>query len=125
MEPIRRFWDAATAVDPAAAALDEGRRFPLCRPGPLARLFEEAGLAEVATRPIEVPATYRDFDDYWEPFLGGQGPAPGYCVSLPPGRREALRAELRERLPGGGRGPISLVAGAWAVRGAVARGRAP
>ena len=48
-----------------------------------------------------MPTVFRDFDDYWSPFLGGQGPAPGYCVSLPEERRAALRERLRATLPGG------------------------
>jgi SAM-dependent methyltransferase len=117
MELIRRFWDAAAALDPAAATLDEGRRFGLCRPEPLAGLFRDAGLVEVAGRPIEVPTRFRDFDDYWTPFLGGQGPAPGYAMALDEGRRAALREELRARLPVAGDGSIPLVARAWAVAG--------
>jgi SAM-dependent methyltransferase len=115
MELIRRFWDAAAALDPAAAELDEGRRFGLCRPGPLARLFEDAGLAEVGVRPIEVPTRFRDFDDYWSPFLGGQGPAPAYAIALDEPRRAALREELLARLPVAADGSIPLVARAWAV----------
>ena len=83
MQLMRRFWDAATALDPSAEELDEGVRFPICRPEPLAALFADAGLEAVATRPIEVATVFADFDDYWSPFLGGQGPAPGYCMSLP------------------------------------------
>jgi len=123
MEPMRRFWDAAAALDPAAAALDEGRRFPICRPEPLAGLFRDAGLAEVEVRPIEVPTRFRDFNDYWTPFLGGQGPAPAYTVALDEPRRAALREELRARLPVAPDGSIPLVARAWAARG-VARPRA-
>ena len=117
MELMRRFWEAAAALDPAAASLDEGRRFPICRPEPLARLFGDAGLAEVEVRPIEVPTRFRDFDDYWTPFLGGQGPAPGYAMALDEPRRAALREELRARLPVAGDGSIPLVARAWAVAG--------
>jgi SAM-dependent methyltransferase len=117
MELLRRFWEAAAALDPAAAALDEGRRFPICRPEPLARLFGDAGLAEVEVRPIEVPTRFRDFDDYWAPFLGGQGPAPGYAMALDEPRRAALREELRARLPVAPDGSIPLVARAWAARG--------
>jgi hypothetical protein len=117
MELIRQFWDAAAALDPAAAGLDEGRRFPLCRPGPLAALFAGAGLAGVATRPIDVPTRFADFDDYWSPFLGGQGPAPGYAMSLDPQRRSALREALRARLPAAADGSIALTARAWAVKG--------
>ena len=120
MELIRRFWDAAAALDPAAADLDEGRRFPLCQPEPLAGLFRDAGLAEVAVRPIQVPTVFRDFDDYWTPFLGGQGPAPGYVLSLDGAGRAALREELATRLPAAADGSIALAARAWAVAGTAA-----
>lgn len=121
MELMRHFWDAAVALDPGARDLDEGRRFPLCRPGPLADLFREAGLAEVETRAIDVPTVFRDFDDYWAPFLGAQGPAPGYAMSLDEARRAALRERIRAGLPTGADGSIHLVARAWAVRGRKAR----
>jgi SAM-dependent methyltransferase len=117
MELMRRFWDAAAALDPAAAALDEGTRFPVCAPGPLATLLRDAGVAAVATFPIDVATVFRDFDDYWSPFLGGQGPAPGYAMSLPEERRAALRERLRADLPAGPDGSIRLGARAWAVRG--------
>jgi SAM-dependent methyltransferase len=120
MELMRCFWDAAAALDAAACELDEGRRFPICMPEPLAAVLRDAGLAAVATRPLEVPTTFADFDDYWSPFLGGQGPAPGYCVSLPDSRRAALRERLRATLPAGPDGRIALLARAWAVRGMVA-----
>jgi len=114
---MRLFWDAAVALDPAAAALDEGRRFPLCRPGALAERFTRAGLARVETRAIEVPTEFRTFDDFWTPFLGGQGPAPGYVASLDEPARDALRDELHRRLPHDRDGSIRLTARAWAARG--------
>lgn len=117
MELMRHFWDAAVALDPAALELDEGRRFPMAKPAPLAALFEGGGLSDVVTRAIDVPTVFRDFDDYWTPFLGGQAPAPGYCMSLPEERRVALREEIRRRLPIERDGSIRLVARAWAVRG--------
>jgi len=117
MQLMRRFWDAAAELDPAAADLDEGRRMTGCNPADLEALFAGAGLEEVETRAIDVPTVFADFDDYWSPFEGGQGPAPGYCVSLPPDRRAALRERLRETLPAAPDGSISLVARAWAVRG--------
>jgi trans-aconitate methyltransferase len=117
MEVIRRFWDAARAMDPAAEALDEGARFPICAPAPLARLLRDAGLAEVATFAIDVHAAFRDFDDYWSPFLGGQGPAPGYAASLPEPRRDELRERIRARMPVAPDGSIPLTARAWAARG--------
>lgn len=117
MQLIRRFWDAATALDPAAAGLDEGGRFGLCQPGPLAALFEDAGIERVEVRPLEVPTGFRDFDDYWRPFLGGQGPAPGYATARSDEQRAALREELRARLPVAADGSIPLTARAWAVAG--------
>jgi SAM-dependent methyltransferase len=117
MELMRFFWDAAKALDARAAALDEGARFPICSPGPLAELLEGAGLGAVQTRAIDVATRFRDFEDYWSPFLGGQGPAPGYAMSLPEGRREALRERIRASLPFEADGSLSLAARAWAVCG--------
>jgi SAM-dependent methyltransferase len=117
MQLMRRFWDAAAELDPAAADLDEGRRMAGCNPADLEALFSAAGLEEVETRAIDVPTVFADFDDYWSPFEGGQGPAPGYCVALPAERRAALRERLRDTLPAAADGSISLVARAWAVRG--------
>jgi SAM-dependent methyltransferase len=117
MELLRLFWDTAVELDPAAAPLDEGRRFPLCEPRALVRLWQEAGLVDVQSTGLEVTTTYRDFDDYWRPFLGGQGPAPGYVASLGLERLGALRERLRARLPTQPDGQIALVARAWAVRG--------
>jgi SAM-dependent methyltransferase len=118
MQLMRHFWNAAAALDPAAAELDEGKRFPICASQPLQHLFETQGLTEVRTRAIDIVTHFRDFDDYWNPFLGGQGPAPGYAMSLPEERRARLRERLRESLPAATDGSIPLVARAWAVRGA-------
>jgi SAM-dependent methyltransferase len=117
MELMRCFWDEAKALDPAAAALDEAVRFPRCAPAPLEALFTATGLSRVATRAIDVHTRFRDFDDYWSPFLGGQGPAPTYAMSLPEDRRAALREAIRASLPVASDGSIPLSARAWAVRG--------
>ena len=118
MQMMRRFWDAAAALDPAGAdGRDEALRFPLCRPGPMRALFAEAGLRGVEVAAIEVPTVFRDFDDYWTPFLRGGAPAPAYCVSLDEDRRAALRDRLRGSLPTWPDGSIRLSARAWAVQG--------
>lgn len=117
MALIRCFWDAAIACDPGAAALDEGRRFPLCQPSALEAAFTGAGLADVQTTAIDIDTPFDSFDDYWQPFLGGQGPAPAYLMSLDEGRRETLRAHLRNQLPLQTDGSMRLRARAWAVRG--------
>ncbi|MFI6300156.1 class I SAM-dependent methyltransferase [Nonomuraea sp. NPDC050790] len=119
MDLIRAFWSAAVSLDPGAGALDEGARFPLCRPEPLRALWTEAGLGGVRVEAIEADAVFRDFDDYWLPFLAGQGPAPKYAVSLPEQRRAALRERIRERLPAAEDGSITLRTRAWAVSGTV------
>jgi SAM-dependent methyltransferase len=117
MEMLRHFWAAAAELDPTA--VDEGLRFSLCRPDPLRRLWTDAGLDEAAVDALEVPTVFADFDDYWSPFLGGQGPAPGYTMSLTEEHRQALRESLHGRLPSSQDGSIQLTARAWAVRGSV------
>ena len=115
---LRHFWDAVTAVDPSSVAeLDEGRRFPLCRPDPLRRLWSEAALVEVKVVPIEVRTRFAGFSDLWDPFLPGQGPAPGHVASLAAAARERLREALQQRVPARTDGSIALRARAWGVRG--------
>jgi SAM-dependent methyltransferase len=117
MQLIRHFWDAATELDSHASKLDEGSRFPLCNPNEMELLFRTAGLTSVESRAIDIPTRFRDFEDYWSPVLGGQGPAPAYAMSLAENDRERLRDHLRARLPSRADGSIDLIARAWAVRG--------
>jgi hypothetical protein len=117
MQFMRHFWNAVAALDPVAADLDEGRRFPLCNPGPLADLFQAASLTGVEVRPVDIWTVFEDFEDYWSPFLGGQGPAPGYALSLSEDDRALLRERIRAALPFALDGSIPLMARAWAVHG--------
>jgi SAM-dependent methyltransferase len=117
MQMLRYFWDAAVALDSTATALDEARRFPVCQPNRLEDLWRRAGFADVTSAPITITTDFADFGDYWEPFLGGQGPAPGYVASLTEPARVALREGLRAVLPVAPEGTITLTARAWAVRG--------
>ena len=118
MEFLRCFWDSVAAMDPSAVELDEGRRFPICRPDALESLFREAGLDEVVSDAIEIPTRFSTFAEFWKPFLGGTGPAPFYVASLDPPQREELATRLERSLPREPNGAISLVARAWVVRGA-------
>lgn len=119
MQPHRRFWDAAIALDVAAAAVDQARKFPLCRLEALASLFAAAGLEQVETRTIDVPAEFGDFDDFWLPFVTGGGSVVDYTRSLPAERLVELRELLRQTLPTHPDGRIVLIARAFAVRGLV------
>jgi SAM-dependent methyltransferase len=119
MTILRRFWDAAIALDPAAAELDEGRSMPFCTPDELGDLWSAAGLAEVRVVPAVVSAGYDGFEDLWQPLESGVAPSGAYATSLAPERRAALKDELRRRL-GTGDGPFRLTARAW-----IATGQAP
>jgi SAM-dependent methyltransferase len=116
MTMLRIFWDAALALDPEA--WDEARNMRYQDVDSLRKLWLRTGLGGVETDALVVETSYRDFDDYWEPFTGGVGPAGEYCLSLDPDRRAALREECRRRL-GDPEGPFTLSATAWAVKGRV------
>lgn len=119
MQMLRVFWDEAVGLDPAVASRDE-RNMPLCKPGGLAALWREHGLVQVEEQPITIRMSFASFEDYWEPFLGRQGPARAHVASLPATRRDALRNRIRQRLVGNGADrPIALEARAWAVKGVV------
>jgi SAM-dependent methyltransferase len=116
MTLLRRFWDAAVALDPAAADRDEGRCMPFCTPGELTALWSGAGLADVRVAPVVVSAGYDGFEDLWRPLELGVAPSGAYAAGLPPTRREALKHELRRRL-GAGDEPFRLTARAWIATG--------
>jgi SAM-dependent methyltransferase len=111
-----RFWEAAVALDPAAADLDEGRSMPYCLPDELEELWGGAGLEDVRTGELVVEAGYDGFDDLWQPLESGVGPSGAYAAALAPERRAGLREELRRRLAPG-EGPFRLTARAWCVAG--------
>ena len=119
MQMMRYFWDAAVTVSAQAAQLDQGERFPVCQPEPLRTLFQELRLKGVTVRAIDIQTVFQDFADYWTPFLGGQGSAPTYLVSVDEDTREQIRQLLQVRLKPQADGTISLTARAWAVQGIV------
>jgi SAM-dependent methyltransferase len=115
MQMLRTFWDAAVALDPDAAPRDE-RHMPLCTHGALAELWRMHGLQDVDEQPLTIEMKFASFDDYWQPFLCGQGPAGVYVSSLAESARHALESRLHERLGDTG---FRLKARAWAVSGNV------
>jgi SAM-dependent methyltransferase len=114
MTMLRTFWDAALSLDPETP--DEARTMHYNDPDGLRELWLRAGLEAVESDALVVEASYRDFDDYWEPFTAGVGPGGAYTLSLDPDRRAALREECRRRL-GDRDGAFTLSAKAWAVKG--------
>ena len=115
MEMLRGFWDAALEVDPSAP--DEAQRLRFGRPGEIAQLFESAGMDTVVESTLRVSSRYRDFDELWQGFLAGVGPAGAFCASLVEDDRTRLRAALFRRF-GSPDGPFTLGA---VARCAVAR----
>ena len=114
MTMLRTFWDAALSLD--SETPDEGRTMRYNDPDSLRELWLRAGLEAVENDALVVEVSYRDFDDYWEPFTAGVGPAGAYTLSLDPDRRAALREECRRRL-GDPDGAFTLSAKAWTVKG--------
>ena len=119
IEMMRHFWDMAIAVSPEDSKLDQAERFPICQPEPLKALFKDTGLKAVSCKAIEVSTGFKNFYDYWIPFLGKQGAAPTYLASVDDMTREQIRARLEARLPRSADGTIPLQARAWAVEGFV------
>mgnify|MGYP000064715990 CR=1 FL=1 len=109
--PLAAFWDAARALDPA---VEDESGLAGAREGQLAELLEAAGLEAVEQGVVASVVEHPSFDEWWEPFTLGVGPAGSYAAGLDPERRERLRRLCRERLP---TAPFAIEAHAWAARG--------
>jgi SAM-dependent methyltransferase len=113
MTMLRMFWQAVGQIEPAS----EGeRRLAGTAEGDLVARFERAGLNDVTESALTASADYADFDDFWEPFTFGIGPAGQYLASRSDADRERVREACRAELPDG---PFSLQARAWCARGTV------
>jgi hypothetical protein len=117
MELMRVFGDAVVSLNPDDSPLDEGTRFPICRPSALKELFSVPGMSRAAVTSIDIPTLFSSFEAYWEPFLGGQRPAPAYVASLGNEERACLRNHIKEHIPIQADGSIILTARAWAAHG--------
>lgn len=111
--PLSRFWDVLSDVDPSAPS--EGD-MPGTRKGQLGEYLASAGLADIVETVLTVRVTHDSFEDWWQPYLGGVGPAGAYVAALDPEARGALERAMRAAMP---RAPFEIVGAAWAARGTV------
>jgi SAM-dependent methyltransferase len=109
--PLSIFWQAARTLDPN---VHDESRLAGAREGHLAELFEDAGLRGVETTTVSAALRHESFDEWWEPFTGGVGPAGAYTASLDAEGQSELREHCRRLLP---EAPFVLTARAWAARG--------
>jgi SAM-dependent methyltransferase len=111
--PLSAYWDAARELDPDV----EGEsKLAGAREGHLTELFEVAGLREIEETHLEVSVEHPTFEDWWDPFTLGVGPAGGYVAGLDPERQAQLRERCREKFADP---PFVLTSRAWAARGLV------
>jgi hypothetical protein len=109
--PLSSFWEAAHELDPGVG--DESQ-LPGAREGHLGELFAAAGLGEIEEGVLSIELEHPSFEDWWEPYTLGVGPAGGYVAGLDAERQAELRERCRELLPAA---PFTLPARAWAARG--------
>jgi SAM-dependent methyltransferase len=111
--PLGVFWRASNEI--GGEVVDESR-MPGTREGHLAELFEAAGLGDIATTVLKVSREHPSFDDWWEPYTLGVGPAGAFVASLDEDRRAELRERCRALLP---EAPFTVSARAWTAKGRV------
>lgn len=111
--PLSLFWAAARMIDPA---IKDESQLAGSREGHLGELFNEAGLRNVEEGVLSVQVEHPSFDEWWEPFTLGVGPAGGFVASLDAKGRAKIREQCRKMLPAA---PFALEAQAWAARGIV------
>jgi hypothetical protein len=109
--PLGVFWKAARELDPE---VQDESRLAGAGEGQLMQLLGAAGLQDVAESTLSVSVEHPSFDDWWEPFTFGAGPAGSHVAGLDPTRRAELRERCREMLP---KAPFAVTALAWAARG--------
>jgi SAM-dependent methyltransferase len=108
--PLALFWTVARELDPD---VEDESRLAGVREGHLGELFQTAGLAEIEKDVLQIDVEHPSFDEWWEPFLLGVGPAGRYVTQLDSRRQARLRDGCRDRLPGE---PFVVSARAWAAR---------
>ena len=109
--PLAPFWQAVRELDPD----EEGEgNFAGAGEGQLTELFHEAGLREIEETALPIHVDHATFEEWWDPFTLGVGPAGAYLKKLDPEHQVELRERTRQQLP---EAPFTLSARAWAARG--------
>ena len=108
---LAAFWSAVRELDPAAPGESD---LAGVREGHLSSLFTQAGLGRTQVTTLSVRVRHASFDDWWQPFTLGVGPAGAYVASLTPDRRAELRGQCRKLLP---TAAVEVTAVAWAASG--------
>jgi SAM-dependent methyltransferase len=109
--PLSLFWEAARRLDPD---VDDESHLAGAREGHLVELFEAAGLDEIEETTLSTSLEHPSFEEWWEPFTLGVGPAGAYLAGLDPEQQDELRETCRTLVPAA---PFVLTARAWATRG--------
>ena len=109
--PVALFWDAARVLDPGC---DDESSLAGAREGHLRELFEAAGLSEIEDTALPVQVEHPSFEEWWERFTLGVGPAGAFVAQLDADRLGELEELCRARLPSA---PFTITARAWAARG--------
>lgn len=116
MTMLKTFWDVVDALDRGPKQAEEPN--PLLGPRELEELWQAAGLFAITIAPLVIDMAFASFDDYWQPFATGQGPAGVYVAHATPALRAQIELELRRRFSiSEPQAPFTLTARAWAIRG--------
>lgn len=111
--PLAAFWQAARELDPD---VHDESGLAGAREGHLRELLEDAGLTSVRETTFKASVQFASFDEWWEPFTLGVGPAGAYAETLEEPARKELRARCQHLFP---TAPFTLNTVAWAARGIV------
>jgi hypothetical protein len=116
-QPMRYFWEAAKQTTPKAEKFDPGTKYSICKNTALIDLFRSIGLSKIEFTVIEKIATFKNFDDYWNPLLAAQGSLTEFLSLLDEKEKNYLKGVLRHKLPIALNGEIKLIISALCVKG--------